>query len=278
VVKIVETPRDGFQGLSYLIDTNKKIEYINLLLGCGFHTVEIGSFVSPKVIPQMADTARVIEGLNLEGGNSKIAVLVANAGGGKKAMAFEQIDQLIYPFSVSPTFLKKNINQTIEESESVIDQLQNICVKAGKELIVYFSMGFDSAYNDEWSIDLVHYWIRRMMDKGLGIFPFSDILGETSAMKISTVFKSIVSEFTEAEFGLHLHSADNQRIEKVDAAYQAGIRRFDTVVNGLGGCPQTGKELVGNLPLQELLKYLNMKGIPDNLNKSMLYNAINFEF
>ena len=276
MVKIIETPRDGFQGLHQLIPTNKKIEYINLLLQCGFDTVEAGSFVSPKAIPQMADTAEVLDGLDFDNSSSKIAVLVATKRGGERAMAYEQIDQIFFPFSTSPTFLKKNINQSLEESERTIDDLQNLCVKHGKEQIVYFSMGFGSAYGDDWSIDLLHSWVRKMIVKGLNVFPFSDILGEASPKMISKVFESLKSEFADVEFGLHLHSLDYQRMEKVDAAYKAGVRRFDTVINGLGGCPQTGKELVGNLPLEKFLDYCEQNKIPTNLDQHYLNKAIGF--
>jgi len=276
VVKIIETPRDGFQGLPNLIPTHKKIKYINLLLQCGFATVEVGSFVSPKAIPQMADTGKVLDGIDFENSKSKIAVLTATKKGGIMAMDYEQIDQIFFPFAISPTFLKKNINQSLEQAEATIDELQNMCVIHKKELVVYFSMGFGSAYGDDWSIDLLYYWIKRMISKGLGVFPFSDILGRTTPDAISTVFSSLISEFSNAEFGLHLHSLDYQRMEKVDAAYQAGIRMFDTVINGLGGCPQTGKELVGNLPLENFLAYCEENSIPVGLDRIPLQKAIEF--
>ncbi len=276
MVKIIETPRDGFQGLPNLIPTHKKIKYINLLLQCGFATVEVGSFVSPKAIPQMADTGKVLDGIDFENSKSKIAVLTATKKGGIMAMDYEQIDQIFFPFAISPTFLKKNINQSLEQAEATIDELQNMCVIHKKELVVYFSMGFGSAYGDDWSIDLLYYWIKRMISKGLGVFPFSDILGRTTPNAISTVFSSLISEFSNAEFGLHLHSLDYQRMEKVDAAYQAGIRMFDTVINGLGGCPQTGKELVGNLPLENFLAYCEENSIPVGLDRIPLQKAIEF--
>lgn len=276
VVKIIETPRDGFQGLSQIIPTKKKIEYINLLLQCGFDTVEVGSFVSPKAIPQMADTAEVLDGINISENNTKIAVLVATKRGGERAMDFQQVDQIFFPFSISPTFLKKNINQSIDQSERTIDEIQNLCIKYDKKQIVYFSMGFGSAYGDYWSLDLLHQWVRKMIAKGLSIFPFSDILGEESPEMISNVFQSLMSEFQNVEFGLHLHSLDSQRMEKVDAAYKTGIRRFDTVINGLGGCPQTGKELVGNLPLESFLEYCQQNNIPINIYKQYLKRAIEY--
>ncbi len=276
MVKIIETPRDGFQGLPAYIPTSRKVEYIELLLQCGFHTVEVGSFVSPKAIPQMADTAEVLDGIDLENSKSKIAVLTATKSGGELAMTFPQIDQIFFPFSTSETFLKKNINQTLDQSEIIIDELQNLCVKHGKELIVYFSMGFGSAYGDDWSLEIINYWMNRMMGKGIKKFPLSDILGEVTPEGISIVFENLISEFADLEFGLHLHSLDHQRMKKVDSAYKAGIRRFDTVINGLGGCPQTGKELVGNLPLESFLDYTSKNNITTNLDDHFLQKAIEF--
>ena len=276
MVSIVETPRDGFQGLSHPIDTKKKIEYINLLLKCGFHTVEVGSFVSPKVIPQMADTAEVIEGLDYAITKSKIAVLVATESGGRQAMQFKQIDQLFFPFSTSPSFLKKNINQSLDQAEHTIDQLQTMCVNNNKQLIVYLSMAFGEAYGDNWSIELLIHWVSRLIEKDLNIFPLSDILGEATPDILYKVFRSLITKFPDVEFGFHLHSADYQRMEKVDAAYRAGVRRFDTVINGLGGCPQTGKELVGNLPLQSFLNYCEWNNIATNIDKNSLAKASEF--
>jgi hydroxymethylglutaryl-CoA lyase len=276
VVKIIETPRDGFQGLPNFIPTDVKIEYINLLLKCGFNTVEVGSFVSPKAIPQMADTGKVLDSIHFENTKSDIAVLTATKKGGAMAMDYEHINQIFFPFAISPTFLKRNINQTLEQAEATIDELQNMCVIHDKELIVYFSMGFGSAYGDEWSIDLLHYWIKRMKAKGLNIFPFSDILGGATPDAISKVFTSLIAEFSDTEFGLHLHSLEHQRMEKVDAAYIAGIRMFDTVINGLGGCPQTGKELIGNLPLGDFLNYCGQNNIHVDINEDYLKKAIGY--
>ena len=276
MVKIIETPRDGFQGLPNFIPTDKKIEYINILLQCGFNTVEVGSFVSPKAIPQMADTGKVLDSIDFDNSKSKIAVLTATKKGGAMAMEYEHVNQIFFPFAISPTFLKKNINQNLEEAEATIDELQNMCVVHNKELVVYFSMGFGSAYGDDWSIDLLHFWVKRMKAKGLNIFPFSDILGGVTPNTISNVFTSLISEFSNTEFGLHLHSLDYQRMEKVDAAYKSGIRMFDTVINGLGGCPQTGKELVGNLPLGNFLDYCEENSIPVDLNEGYLKKAGEF--
>ena len=272
-IKILETPRDGMQGLAVIIPTHKKIEYINLLLQCEFDTVEVGSFVSEKAIPQMADTAEVLEKLDFSKTNSRIAVLVANEAGAQQAMTFDAINDLIFPFSVSETFLKKNINKGFEEGEKLLDALQNLCVKTGKRLIPYLTMGFGNPYGDDWSIDLVFEWVRKFEKKGIEVIPLSDIMGEASAEKIGRVYSELINEFPKVEFGLHLHSLHETALEKVDAAYRAGIRRFDTVLGGYGGCPMTGKELVGNLSLESLITWSEREGVETGLNMDMLQKA-----
>ena len=265
-IKILETPRDGFQGIAEFIPTEKKIEFINLLLRCGFNTVEVGSLVSPKAIPQMADTTEVLEKLNYSNTKSRIAVLVANKSGGKKAMDFDVIDDLIFPFSVSETFLKKNINQDFKEVEKTIDFLQNLCTKNSKQLLPYLSMGFGNPYGDEWSLEVLHFWTEKFIAKGINIIPVSDIMGEANTNKIFKVFNFLKTEFPQTEFGLHLHSQKETAKEKIDAAWQAGVHRFDTVLGGLGGCPMTGKELIGNLPLSTLTNYCEENEIVTGLD------------
>ena len=272
-IKIIETPRDGWQGLKDIIPTDKKVDYINLLLQAGFDTVEVGSFVSPKAIPQMADTATVLEKINCENSPSKIAVLVATEKGGKMATSFPQIDQLFFPFSISPIFLQKNIKQNFVIAERTIDQLQNLCVGHGKELIVYFSMGFGNPYGDEWTIELLFQWVEKMTAKGLSIFPLSDITGDASPEQIYSVFTQLIAHFPELEFGFHLHTLKNETLEKVDAAFRAGIRRFDTVLGGMGGCPMTGKEMVGNLDLETFMAYCDTQNIPLNLSRKRIEEA-----
>jgi len=278
VVKIIETPRDGFQALPNFIDTDRKIEYINQLLKCGFDTVEVGSFVSSRVIPQMADTAKVLESIDLDNTDSDIAVLAVTKKGADIAIQFDQVDQIFFPFSTSPTFLKRNTKQTVEEAYQIAEYIQNLCVKHNKKQVMFFSMGFESAYGDEWSIELMLNWIRRFKKIGLDTFPISDILGDTSAEQINKVFSAFVAEFPELEFGLHLHALADSQVAKVDAAYKAGIRRFDTVINGLGGCPQTGRELVNNLPLQVLLEYLNANNYTHTLNMQEVAKATEYLF
>jgi hydroxymethylglutaryl-CoA lyase len=272
-IKIIETPRDGLQGIESIIPIKKKIDYINLLLQCGFDTVEVGSFVSEKVIPQMADTAQVIERLDFSETNSRIAVLVANEIGGHQAMKFDVIDDLIFPFSVSETFLKKNINKGFGDGEKVLDALQDLCVKNGKRLLPYLTMGFGNPYGDDWSIDLVVNWVKKFEKKGIEVIPLSDIMGEATPEVIGKTFSSLVSEFPKIEFGLHLHSLHETALEKMDAAYRAGVRRFDTVLGGYGGCPMTGKELVGNLALESLMDWCQKNNIRTGLNIEQIAKA-----
>ena len=274
LIKIIETPRDGFQALDTIISTDKKVAYINQLLRSGFQTVEVGSFVSPRLIPQMADTAEVLNRLDLTDVATEIAVLTATEKGGKMACEFKQVDQVFFPFSTSPTFLKRNIRSTLKQADQTIDGLQNLCLKHNKEMVVFFSMGFGSAYGDPWSMDILYEWVERMMDKELNIFPFSDIFGDTDPLIIEKVFRLLIKEFPDAEFGLHLHSLPAKRKEKVIAAYRAGIRRFDTVINGLGGCPQTGKDLVGNLPLDVMLEICQQQNIRHEINQVELSKAL----
>jgi len=272
-IKIIETPRDGMQGINSFIPTQKKIGYINLLLKCGFDTVEVGSFVSPIAIPQMKDTAEVLEKLDLSLTKSKIAVLVANLKGGKMAAEFDQVNEIFFPFSTSPTFLKKNLNATITEAEKTVEELQNLCVRTGKELVTYLSMGFGDPYGDEWSIDLLYNWVEKLKNKGLSTIPLSDIMGDASPELIEEVFSQLTASFPDVEFGLHLHALAGQEYDKIDAAWQLGVRRFDTVINGMGGCPMTGKELVGNLSLEALQQYCSDMDIETGVNSEMLKKA-----
>jgi hydroxymethylglutaryl-CoA lyase len=275
-IKIIETPRDGMQGVKQFIPTHKKIEFINLLLQCGFDTVEVGSFVSPKAIPQMKDTAEVLENLNFSNTNSDIAVLVVNEKGGKKAVQYDFVDQLFFPFSVSPTFIQKNLNTTIEDAEKTMDKLQNICVRSGKTLVTYLSMGFGDPYGDDWSLELLHVWVEKLKSKGISVIPLSDIMGDVTPQQITAVYTQLLNDFPDVEFGMHLHTLAGQEQEKIEAAWQAGVRRFDTVINGLGGCPMAGKELVSNLPLTQLMNFCHENNIPTGLNGEFVKKAKNY--
>ncbi len=272
--KIIESPRDGIQGLTNFIPTNIKADYINSILKIGFDEVDIGSFVSEKVIPQLSDTAEVINLLDFDQTRSKLLVLVANKKGGEEASEFDEINSLIFPFSVSPTFLKRNINSDFYNSIKTIDELRNVCEKRKKNLIVYIAMGFGNPYGDPWNIDIVFEWVEKLIDFGITTIPFSDILGNSTPLRIHEVFSSVIKDFPEIEFGFHLHTNPQDWYEKVESAYNSGCMRFDTVINGFGGCPTTGKELLGNLDTLSFINFLNQKNILHKINLKALEDTI----
>ncbi len=272
-IKITETPRDGFQALSQFIPTQRKVDYINRVLHCGFDTVEVGSFVSPRAIPQMADTGEVLNALDLSSVQSKIAVLTATVKGAKMACEFEQVDKIFYPFSLSETFLLKNIKQTVHQAEQTIDEIINISKKHGKEVEVYYSWGFGDPYGDPWSVEMMVKSVEMMASKGLNYFPLSDIAGEVSSETISTVFKTLFSTFPNLDFGFHLHALPKEQLIKIEAAFNAGVRSFDSVIGGMGGCPMTGKELVANMDTQLLIDFFKEKKANTGVNKSCVAEA-----
>ena len=273
-LKIIESPRDGIQGLKKFIPTKIKADYINSILKIGFDEIDIGSFVSQKAIPQLSDTTEVIKLLDFVNSISKLLVLVANKKGGEEASEFDEINSLIFPFSISPTFLKYNINSNFSNSFKTIYELKNICEKRKKNLIVYIAMAFGNPYGDPWNIDIIFEWIEKLNNIGIKIILFSDILGNSTPLRIQEVFSSVIKEFPEIEFGFHLHSKPDDWIEKVESAYESGCRRFDTVIGGLGGCPMTGKELLGNLNTLNFINFLNKKNIPHNINLAILQDAV----
>ena len=270
MIKITETPRDGMQGLAHFIPTQNKIEYINALLQCGFDTLETGSFVSPRAIPQMADTGEVLKSIKDKPHHTKIAVLVANKKGGSLAKEYEIVDRIFYPFSVSPTFLKRNLNTNLQDAEKTIDFLQNLCVDSKKELVVYLSLAFGNPYGDDWNIDLVSQWIEKLVQKGIFRIQLAETIGDIEPEMIKEVSAALVPQFPKVEFGFHTHAAAGQGKEKINAAFTAGIRHFDTVLGGLGGCPMTGKEMVPNLDLEELLGFCHDKSLECTINEDKL--------
>jgi len=275
-IKIIETPRDGLQGIVESIPTAKKVAYINQLLKCGFNTVEVGSFVSPKAIPQWVDTADVLRQLDYKSTSSKIAVLVANLRGAQEAVKVSEVDQLFYPFALSSTFLRLNLNTNFVKAEQTIEDILNLCNKQSKELVVFLSLAFGNPYGDEWNIGLVHKWVERLESLGVKTMPLADTIGDIKPEQIYKVFSEVVPAYTQTEFGFHTHAYPGKGIIKVDAAYRAGIRRFDTVLGGLGGCPMTGKKMVGNLALSELLAYCNEKQIDTSLQTDCIKRAEQF--
>lgn len=275
-IKIIETPRDGLQGLKDFVPTGEKISYINKLLEVGFDTVEVGSFVSSEVIPQMKDTAEVLQGLDKGTSTSRIMVLVTSKKRGEEAAKYGIIDDLLFPFSVSPTFLKININSDFDKSNGIIQDLLEICDKSKKKLIVYITMGFGNPYGDKWDPGIVEEWVGYLYDFGQRIIPLSDILGNVTPEIITTVYSKLIKTFPDIEFGIHLHARPGEYYEKVDAAYQCGIRRFDSVTGGFGGCPMTGDELVSNLDTHDLVEYCEKNKIPHGLDLVRLGEIKNF--
>ena len=261
------------QGIDIFIPTEKKVDYLNALLKVGFHTLDFGSFVSPKAIPQMKDTAEVVRELDLTHSNTGLLAIVANERGATEASAFEEITYLGYPFSISPTFLKRNINSTLEEAFSRAEAIQNICLKHEKTLVAYVSMAFGNPYGDEWSEDIALKWIEKLVRSGIEIISLSDTVGMGSPEAIAGLFAKAIASHPEVEFGFHLHTKLRQWEEKINAAYESGCRRFDGVIDGLGGCPMAGDKLVGNVSTRLLLNFFTGKNEPAGLNASMFEMA-----
>ena len=275
-MKFIECPRDAMQGIGTFIPTDKKISYINKLLDVGFDTIDVGSFVSKNAIPQMADTEEVIRGINITKSNSKLLTIVANERGAEKAAQFDEITYLGFPFSISETFQKKNINSTIKESLLRLESIQNICVNNNKQLVTYFSMAFGNPYGDEWSVYIVAHWAERLLNEfGVKILSLSDTIGSSEPNVISWLFKKLISEFPDVEFGAHLHTHPENWKEKVIAALEAGCKRFDGALLGFGGCPMARDELVGNMPSEHILHYLMEEKLIQNISQPALQEAQN---
>lgn len=263
MIKFIECPRDAMQGLPILIPTEKKITYIQSLLDVGFDVIDFGSFVSPRVIPQMADTVDVLAGLDLSKTQSKLLAIVANTKGALEACKYPQIDFLGYPFSISETFQNKNANSTIEESFERVKEIAGLCRDSGKELVIYISMGFGNPYGDEFNVSIINQWVEKIAALGVKIFSLSDTVGIAEADLISEVFHGTIDTYQDLEFGAHLHSAPYNWLPKVKAAYKAGCRRFDVAIGGLGGCPLAKDELVGNLATEYFVNFFRKDFKPD---------------
>lgn len=274
MIKIIEAPRDAMQGIGEFIPTKQKARLINNLLKVGFDTIDFGSFVSPRAIPQLKDTAEVISLLDMSNTSTKLMAIVGNVKGGEIAAAFDEVTYIGFPFSFSETFLKKNINTTLEGAIKTVDGLQNVCLKNNKKLLVYLSMAFGTPYDEPWHIELVIKWAKFLEDRGIEVIALSDIIASATPKMISDVFSVLSKEITRVETGLHLHTLAHNWYDKVDAAYKNGCRRFDGVINGVGGCPMTGYELVGNLDTRWLIDYFDKNKIPVIINRSAFEEAI----
>lgn len=276
MLKIVECSRDAMQGIHHFIPTEKKIAYKNLLLKVGFDTLDFGSFVSPKAIPQMRDTAEVLAGLDLSNTNTKLLAIIANLRGAEQACEFEEIRYLGFPFSVSDTFQMRNTNASLETAIGRIQKIQNLCIVNGKELVVYLSMGFGNPYGDPWNSEIVMNWVERLYEIGVRIMALSDTIGVSSPESISYLFESLIPAYKNVEFGAHLHTRPDSWQEKVDAAYKSGCRRIDGALKGYGGCPMAKDELTGNMPTEYIIQYLDDNKLSHSLNMAQLQSAIEF--
>ena len=274
-VKIIECPRDAMQGIKTFIPTEKKVKYIQSLLNCGFDTIDFGSFVSPRAIPQMVDTAEVLSQLDLSKTTSKLLAIVANVRGAMDASEHNSIDYLGYPFSISENFQMRNTHKTITESVATLEEILRIAGDSGKEVVTYISMGFGNPYGDPWNVEIVGEWTTRLAGMGVKILSLSDTVGSSTPEVIDYLFSNLIPKFPEVEFGAHLHTTPSKWHEKVDAAYKAGCRRFDGAVQGFGGCPMAKDELTGNMPTEKMLSYFTAVKADTNVNWMAFEAAFN---
>ena len=255
-VKVIECPRDAMQGLHDFIPTADKVAYIQSLLAVGFDTLDVGSFVSPKAIPQMADTAEVLAALDLSQTSTRLLTIVANARGARQAVTYEQVDYLGYPFSISETFQLRNTNADLEESVERLGDIQQLCDDHAKQLVVYVSMGFGNPYGDPWNVQVVANWVERLSAMGVKILQLSDTIGVSTPASITYLFEQLIPRYPDIEIGAHLHTTPTSWREKVVSAYASGCRRFDGALKGYGGCPMAADDLTGNMPTELMLRYL----------------------
>jgi len=274
-MKLIECPRDAMQGFYSFIPTKIKIKYINELLKVGFDTIDVGSFVSKRQIPQLADTKEVLQSINLNDTKSKLLVITGNLRGAEEAAGFDAVTYIGFPFSISETFQKKNINSSINDSLVILDKIQNLCVKKNKKLVTYFSMAFGNPYGDEWSTYIVAHWAEKLLkDFGINILSLSDTIGSSDPSSISWLFSKLIREFPEVEFGAHLHSNSKDVKEKINAAYLAGCRRFDGALLGIGGCPMAKDQLIGNMPTEKIIDVLSNSGERLEINHDVLKTSL----
>lgn len=273
MLKIIECPRDAMQGIEQFIPTDKKVEYLNLLLKVGFHTLDFGSFVSPQAIPQLADTKKVLAKLELDDTATKLLAIVANKRGASDAVEFDEIAYLGYPFSISETFQQRNTNASIEQSLLRVEEVQKLCQNHNKQLVIYLSMGFGNPYGDPYHEDVLAKWIERLSQLEIKIFAPSDTIGVAEPKLIKQVYKTLIPNFPELEIGAHLHTTPNSWREKLESAYQAGCRRFDGAIAGYGGCPMAADDLTGNMPTEKMLQYFAEAKVELNLDETAFAEA-----
>ena len=274
-IKIIECPRDAMQGIKPFIPTERKVAYIQSLLRVGFDTIDFGSFVSPKAIPQMQDTAEVLERLDLSQTRSKLLAIIANTQGARLASVHYEIQYLGFPFSISENFQMRNTHKTIAESLITLQEILEIADKSNKEVVAYLSMGFGNPYGDPWSVEIVGEWTEKMAAMGVKILSLSDTIGSSTPDVISYLFSNLIPKYPEIEFGAHLHTTPNKWFEKIDAAYKAGCRRFDGAIQGFGGCPMATDDLTGNMPTEKLLSYFTAQKEFTNISPMSFESAYN---
>lgn len=273
-MKLIECPRDAMQGMKEFIPTATKIKYLNQLLKVGFDTIDFGSFVSHKAIPQMRDTAEVIENLDMQLSKSRLLAIVANQRGAEEACEFAQINYLGFPLSISETFQQRNTNKSIAEALNMVNDIQELCYKFNKEQVVYISMGFGNPYGDPYELSIVESFADVLISLGIRIISLADTIGVSNPEQIHNLFKNLTTRFPTVEFGAHLHSNPDSSIEKIEAAFLAGCKRFDSAIKGWGGCPMAKDELVGNIATETILTFLDSKGAAPLINRNEFLNSM----
>ena len=266
-IRLVECPRDAMQGLHDFIPTDKKVAYINQLLKVGFDTIDFGSFVSPKAIPQMSDTADVLAQLNLSETNSKLLAIIGNVRGAEDAVKHKQITYLGFPFSISETFQQRNINSSITESVERVKEIKQLCDDNGKKLMIYISMGFGNPYGDPWSAEVAAEWVEKLVTMDIKYVSLADTIGVANPESITYLFSHLIPKFPGVDFGAHLHTTPDAWLEKIDAAYKSGCTRFDGTIKGFGGCPMAADDLTGNMPTENIIQYFDHQKVSMGINK-----------
>ena len=274
-IKIIECPRDAMQGIKTFIPTARKVAYIQALLRVGFDSIDFGSFVSPKTIPQMQDTAAVLEQLDLSTTKSKLLAIIANVQGAKEAASHQPIQYLGFPFSISENFQMRNTHKTIKESLVALNEILEIADVSKKEVVGYLSMGFGNPYGDPWNEEIVGEWTQKLIGMGVKIISLSDTVGSSTPEMITHLFSNLIPKYPEVEFGAHLHTTPDKWFEKIDAAYRSGCRRFDGAIQGFGGCPMATDQLTGNMPTEKLFSYFTAKKEITSLNAMSFESAYN---
>jgi len=274
MVRVIESPREAMQSLPYVIPTDRKVRYLNELLKVGFDTVELGSMVSPRLIPQLADTLEVVKQLDFSGIRSNGMVLVVNPKGAEMVSEIDGVTHLCFPFSISASFLQKNLNTTPEQVIKTVGSLLNTGVKKSRTVVIYYSMGFGNPYGDPWNLELLMESVDHLRGMGVQEITLSNVSVEIDALLIQDIYATLIPEFPEVEFGLHLHTSSRDWEQKLEAAWDAGCRKYDSVIHGIGGCPMTGQELLGNLRTEYLIRFLNERKVPSSIEPVLFEKSL----